>query len=242
LKELNPGFDGKAGHKIEKGAVTELHFVSDAVTDISPVRALTQLKALSCNGSGPGKGKLADLSPLKGLPLTGITVASTQVSDLSPLNGMALGWFSCGGTRVTDFSPLKGMPITHLYCQGLDPSLELLRSMPRLTIVNNSAAADYIKQLALWEPDPKKELSVAGVLTAKDPFDPLRPGCHHKVHEFKMKEGIAYVIDQIGPVEAYLRLEDPKGVQLAEDAVARSEQGRHQAESAGAAVRPKREL
>src|SRR5262245_1355337 len=29
LKELNPGFDGKLSHKIENGAVTELHFVSD---------------------------------------------------------------------------------------------------------------------------------------------------------------------------------------------------------------------
>ena len=41
LKELNPGFDGKVTHKIEGGVVTELSFVTDKVTDISPVRALT---------------------------------------------------------------------------------------------------------------------------------------------------------------------------------------------------------
>ena len=43
LKELNPGFDGKVTHKIEDGVVTELEFLTDNVTDISPVRALTGL-------------------------------------------------------------------------------------------------------------------------------------------------------------------------------------------------------
>ena len=37
LKELNPDFDGKVTPKIEKGVVTELIFVTDNVTDISPV-------------------------------------------------------------------------------------------------------------------------------------------------------------------------------------------------------------
>ena len=51
LMELNPGFDGKvtgsdgkATPKIENGVVTELGFVTDNVTDISPVRALAGLK------------------------------------------------------------------------------------------------------------------------------------------------------------------------------------------------------
>ena len=39
--ELNPGFDGKVTPMIENGVVTELQFVTDNVTDISPVRART---------------------------------------------------------------------------------------------------------------------------------------------------------------------------------------------------------
>ena len=46
LQELNPGFDGKVTGmetgtpKIENGVVTEIGFITDNVTDISPVRAL----------------------------------------------------------------------------------------------------------------------------------------------------------------------------------------------------------
>ena len=64
LMELNPGFDGNVGGagakgnsgppKIENGVVTELAFVTDNVSDISPVRALAGLKVLSCGDSGWG--------------------------------------------------------------------------------------------------------------------------------------------------------------------------------------------
>jgi hypothetical protein len=78
-------------------------------------------------------------------------------------------------------------------------------------------------QLAAWQPDPKKLLSVVGELTAKDPFDRMRPGCHDKVHEVKLKADVQYIFDlmRILPAQSnldpYLRLEDAKGVQLAED-------------------------
>src|SRR5439155_9152403 len=94
-------------------------------------------------------------------------------------------------------SPLKGMPITVLFCESLDPNLELLRSLKGLQWINGQMAAVVIGQLAAFQPDAKKELSVAGLLTAEDPFDRLRPGCHYKVHEFKMKAGIQYIIDLI---------------------------------------------
>ena len=64
LMELNPGFDGKVtGYdgkgtpKIENGVVTELGFVTDNVTDISPVRALAGLKTLTCAGSSDRQGQ-----------------------------------------------------------------------------------------------------------------------------------------------------------------------------------------
>ena len=81
--------------------VTEFGFITDNVTDISPVRALTGLKLLKCNGSGPGKGRLADLSPLAGMPLTGLWIDSTQVSDLTPLAGMNLTVIACTPKNIS---------------------------------------------------------------------------------------------------------------------------------------------
>jgi Leucine-rich repeat (LRR) protein len=117
LQELNRGFDGNETHKVEDGVVTELQFVTDNVTDISPVRALNGLKKLQCAGSGEGNGILSDLSPLRGMPLTQLMCERTKVSDLSSLRGMPLTNLSCGRTQVSDLSPLKGMHLTELYCQ-----------------------------------------------------------------------------------------------------------------------------
>ncbi len=135
LQELNPGFDGKVTPKIEKGAVTDLTFSSDNVTDISPVRALQGLKTLNAVGSNPGnapsKGILADLSPLQGMPLTTLKVESTQVSDLSPLEGMPLKVLWCNKTQVSDLSPLKQMKLTLLNCGATKVAdLSPLKGMP----------------------------------------------------------------------------------------------------------------
>jgi len=69
LKKLNPGFDGSAATTYNYGVVTQFDFVTDHVTDISPVRALTGLKQARFQGSAPGKSKLRELSPLRGLKL-----------------------------------------------------------------------------------------------------------------------------------------------------------------------------
>src|SRR5947209_8086761 len=99
LKELNPGFDGKVTHKVEEGAVTSLAFLTDHVTDISPVRGLARLRVLDCRGT-PHKGRLADLTPLKGIKLTYLHCDATQVADLSPLKDMKLTQLSCFITQV----------------------------------------------------------------------------------------------------------------------------------------------
>ena len=142
LMELNPGFDGKmAGWeekdtpKIDRRVVTELGFLTDNVTDISPVRALVGLKRLSCGGtfrSGRGYGILPDLSPLAGMQLTAVNCSNNaSVFDLSPLAGMPLTWLGCGATNVFDLSPLKGMKITVLYCSTTQVSdLSPLVGMP----------------------------------------------------------------------------------------------------------------
>jgi serine/threonine protein kinase/Leucine-rich repeat (LRR) protein len=144
LQELNPGFDGKATHKIEGAVVTELHFFSDSVSDISPVRALPGLSKFACHGSYPRfaryglRGKLADLSPLKGMqlqwldcpynpisdltalagmPLTHLSIGESHVTDISPLRGMKLAMLGVGVTHVSDLAPLQGMPLEHFHAE-----------------------------------------------------------------------------------------------------------------------------
>jgi hypothetical protein len=77
LQELNPGFDGKvAGFwgtgtpRIENGVVTGVGFLTDNVTDISPVRALERLRSLSFGNDRNHRSKFSDLSPLEGMNLT----------------------------------------------------------------------------------------------------------------------------------------------------------------------------
>ncbi len=131
LKERNPEFNGKVTYKLENNVVTELQFVTDNVTDLSPLRALTALQKLSCYGSKEGAGKLADLSPLQGLPLTELRCFDTAVADLSPLKGMPLTFLFCYRTRVNDLTPLQGMKLTTLACWGTPVSeLTPLQGMP----------------------------------------------------------------------------------------------------------------
>jgi hypothetical protein len=171
LKERNPGFDGQVSHKIEKSEVVEL-WLSGNVKDISPVRALTELRGLTCR-----EAPLSDLSPLKGMPLTTLDCGQTQVSDLSPLKGMPLTWLDCDATQVSDLSPLKDMKLTFLRCQGtqvtdLSPlqgmplkelmcdfkperDAEILRSLKTLEKINGKPAQEFWKEVDAKKPDKK---------------------------------------------------------------------------------------
>jgi serine protease Do len=70
-------------------------------------------------------------------------------------------------------------------------------------------------------------LQEEGTLTSKEALDKLRAdltqrkldkACFHKVHTLKMTPGSTYTIDlESNDFDAYLRLEDPSGKQLAED-------------------------
>ncbi len=137
LQELNTGFDGNLKPDIVGGVVVRVDFISDHVTDISPLRALTGLTVLECYGSYPSLGKLADLWPLKGLPLLVLTCAESQLSDLSPLKGSSLQGLSIFLTQVCDLSPLAGEPLLSLHCGGLPNLTDLspLRGMP-LAVLN----------------------------------------------------------------------------------------------------------
>jgi serine/threonine protein kinase/Leucine-rich repeat (LRR) protein len=144
LKELNPGFDKHVTPTFKYAQVVGLKFNTDAVEDISPLRALKALERLECTGSSERQGKLADLSPLRGLPLTWLEIADNPVSDLSPLRGMPLTELNCRRTQVEDLSPLDGMKLN-----GLDvwkaPVSDLgpLRGMPiKVLLCHETNVAD----------------------------------------------------------------------------------------------------
>jgi hypothetical protein len=84
LRQLNPGFRGKVDSDIHDGKVRRPDFLSDCVTDISPVRALKELDSLDCGGSTPRKGRLTVRMPLRGLHQRWMGCADPQVSDLEP--------------------------------------------------------------------------------------------------------------------------------------------------------------
>jgi serine/threonine-protein kinase len=121
LMELNRGFDGYVTPTIEKGVLTRLEFPADQITDLSPVRALAELRWLICCGRGPAeKGQLADLSPLTGMRLTRLDVKYTHVADLSPLTESPLIELFCNYTSVADLAPLRGVPLRQLDISGTE--------------------------------------------------------------------------------------------------------------------------
>jgi hypothetical protein len=131
LRELNPEFRGKVESSIRDGKVWWLGFLTDRVTDISPVRALTGLESLDCGGTAPRQGRLADLTPLRGLRLHRLKCDHSQVADLEPLRDMPLELLHCESTKVGSLSPLEGMKLTALTIQETPVSdLRLLRGMP----------------------------------------------------------------------------------------------------------------
>jgi formylglycine-generating enzyme required for sulfatase activity/tRNA A-37 threonylcarbamoyl transferase component Bud32 len=127
-------------------AVTELAFSTVAVTNIAPVKVLTDLKKLTLLPWAVGRarppGALADLSPLAGLPLTFLACGNTQVSDLTPLKGMPLTILSVDNTAVSDLSPLAGMPLTILWCDKTKVAdLSPLAGMPLVELKCDAAVA-----------------------------------------------------------------------------------------------------
>jgi hypothetical protein len=131
LRELNPEFRGKVESGIRDGKVWRLSFLTDHVTDISPVRALKGLESLGCGGTAPRQGRLSDLTPLRGLRLARLQCADSQVSDLEPLRDMPLEYLHCNSTKVGSLSPLEGMKLVSLTIQETPVSdLRPLRGMP----------------------------------------------------------------------------------------------------------------
>jgi Leucine-rich repeat (LRR) protein len=169
MRELNPGFDGVVAGNIVDEVVDGVTFLTDNVTDISPIQAFPKLNAVSCRGSQPRKGKLRDLSPLKGRPLRYLSAGCNLIKDLRPLTGMPLEQLYLDRTNVNDLSSINGMPLTHLWIQGTavtdlaplkgmplteiqldfkrDRDTELLRSLSTLSTIDDKSAEVFWKEV-----------------------------------------------------------------------------------------------
>ena len=87
-------------------------------------------------------------------------------------------------------------------------AVALLALGPLTAEVAHAGGKDKIKE---------KPITLAGTLTKDDPRDAKRNAAH-KVHVVKLKKGTAYQIDMVSKqFDSYLRLEDSKGKELAED-------------------------
>jgi hypothetical protein len=134
------------GPRFEADRLVEFHFLTDHVTDISPVRALPHVRMLVCRGSEPGRGQLSDLTPLRGLALEYFDCScNPQLTDLEPVRGMPLQELSCWCTPVVHLWPLQGMPLRALnadwtFVRSLDP----LDGLPltRLAVRSNICAPE----------------------------------------------------------------------------------------------------
>jgi hypothetical protein len=175
LQDLNPGYDGKETHTIVDGRVTALNVTSEALVDMSPVRALTSLRTLQFSGLFKDNRsypcRLTDLSPLKGLALTKLNISHSTVKDLSPLKGMPLQSLEFFSAAVKDLSPLAGMPLTDLQCSNNPISdLEPLRGM-RLQWFKCMGTS--IRDLSPLQNMPLKQINMHACLKVKD-LSPLK--------------------------------------------------------------------
>jgi Leucine-rich repeat (LRR) protein len=157
LQELNPGYDGKEKHEVADGRVTELTLSSEAIKDLSPVRALAGLQKLSC-GTIRAKGALSDLSPLRGMALTHLWCINTQVADLSPLKGVPLEFLSLVSNPVSDLQPLAGMPLTRLFLANTQVSS--LAPLKGVALTDLYAESTQISDLSPLQGMPLLQLSL----------------------------------------------------------------------------------
>jgi formylglycine-generating enzyme required for sulfatase activity/WD40 repeat protein len=148
LIKRNPKFDGALAPTIDNNVIVKLEFWTDNVTDVSPVRALTGLKALTARGT-EGKGQLTNLAPLQGLPLTMLDVNNNgQLADLAPLKPLPLKQLFAQNTAVRDLAPLAGLKLTELNLSATPVGdLAPLKDMPLVALYLDSTKVTELTPL-----------------------------------------------------------------------------------------------
>ncbi|HVR84507.1 MAG TPA: protein kinase [Planctomycetota bacterium] len=186
LKSLNPGYDGsESEHQANHGRVMRLRLGHPSLRDISPLRALVDLRELELT-----KTQVSDLSPLQDSKLTLLVLDGDQVSDLrplrtmkelsivalsglplrdlAPLEGLDLARLTVKGCPVTDLSPLRRVRLRELHCDfDAKRDTEVLKSMPLLEQINGMPVEEFWRKLRATEP------SLAGDPASPAAQDPL---------------------------------------------------------------------
>ena len=86
--------------------LTELNLSNNQISDISPITALTSLTKLSLSSN-----KINDISPLSSLTnLTSLHLSEIQINDISPLRSLTnLTELDLFGNQISDISPLSSL-------------------------------------------------------------------------------------------------------------------------------------
>jgi serine/threonine protein kinase/Leucine-rich repeat (LRR) protein len=184
LKELNPEFDGKLSSPfdesspplIQDGIVVEIMMIPDKVTDLSPIRAFSELRLLQCwsrhdvhqpldvsvlNGMKIRKlvcfGLHLDFAVVKGLPLEDLVCIGGGFTDLAGLSGMPLKELGISGNwEIKSLEPLQGMSLTSVSCDNTQVAdLSPLRGM---ALKKLSCYATSVTDLSPLQGMPLEEL------------------------------------------------------------------------------------
>ena len=122
----------------------KLKLIDNEITDLSPLKELTNLSELCVYGS-----EITDLSPLKGLTnLKNLDLRWNQISDLSPLKGLTkLKELHLDRNKISDVSPLKGLTnlvTLHLYDNPIPENQKamLQKALPNCTISFEDFSSD----------------------------------------------------------------------------------------------------
>ncbi len=173
LRVLNPSYnDSGFSYTIKDGVVDTMTLRSGHLTNLSPLRALRNLRELTIesqlvNGL-PLHSPLKDLGPLRGMKLEAFHCLNASIDDLAPLAGSPLQRLTVWGYMGEDLLPLRGMKLTYLNC-GLSNVRDLspLRSLPLTFLcVNMSQVADL---------SPLEGMSLNNLLIEKTHVTDLSP-------------------------------------------------------------------
>ncbi len=171
----------------------------------------------------PAAPLLMDQFSKGGLSLYANATLFDAKGNLSPGRELSFRWAKGSKTVKTDANgvarlELKKGNVKDLYAEipnDYKAAFELTDNDGNFFALNMSK--DFEKE-KVKSAGGKEIYRAEGQITEKEPYDKVRKECRRQVHEFRMLPGHAYTIDlESFDFDAYLRLEDSKGKQLAED-------------------------
>ncbi len=117
--------------------ITELDLKNNKISDIKPLKYLTQLTSLNLGGN-----QISDLKPLESLTnLTWLYLGFNQISDVTPLPSLTkLNWLYLNNNKMSDIKSLESLTkLTELNLSGNQiGDIKSLKSLTKLTTLSLS--------------------------------------------------------------------------------------------------------